>query len=414
MKIKIRANVRSGLLPTARAVARAGTYSIGMFRASRCKIALGIASILVVCRTPADTVVFTGKPPFRNVAITDIRHGRLLFRGVSGETVQKPLGLVTSVALDTLPQFAQSDDAVAAGDYDSALAALNECEKEVRENWQRTLVRYRRLAVLSAAGRTDQALAAFADLVREDPQTPAENLPCDIGPTASSANRAALALLRKTRFRGVTPALEQALAVRRLELTLLEEPDSVRREFTPLEQRSASDAPASQPTDDDDAPLLFGTPRAAPSAAPIALSRDSPLRIEARRLLAAGDARTALRLLERALPFVRNIDRGWWTLDACRCRIELREFARAADELLAVSTAADAAAASANKAAPPAGAADRALAAWALYYVGLAHEGLNRPDVAADQYRELRSREDLPADLVAEVEAGLQRLKSKN
>jgi hypothetical protein len=385
-----------------------------MFRASRCKIALGIAGLLPVWSVSADTVTLAGSPPFRNVSITDVRHGRLIFRGVSGETLQKPLGRVTAVELDELPQLVQADESAAAGDHDSALAALNECDKSARENWQRTLVRYRRLAVLAAAGRTDQALSVFVDLVREDPQTPAENLPGDIGPGGSSANRAALALLRKTRLRAVTPALEQALAVRRLELTLLEEPDAVRREFTPLEQRSASDAPASQPTDPDDAPLLFGTPRAAPSASPISLSRDSPLRSEARRLLAAGDARAALRLLDRALPFVQNADRGWWTLDASRCRIGLREFARAADELLSTSTAADAAAAAANKNAARTGASDRALAAWALYYVGLAHEGLNRPDVAADQYRELRSREDLPTDLRADVESALERLKSKN
>jgi tetratricopeptide (TPR) repeat protein len=384
-----------------------------MFRATGSRIALAFVCLSANAPAPADTVVLTAKEPFRNVTITDVRRGRIHFRGVSGETLQKPLGLVTAVSVEALPQLAVADEARAAGDFDGALAVLAECEKEVREPWQRTLARYRRLAVLSSAGRTDQALAAFLELVREDPQAPVENLPSDIGPAGCSANRAALALLRKTNLRGISPALEQVLAIRRLELTLLEDPDAARNEFRPADDSAPARIASSQPSDEVDAPLLFGTPRSAPTAGPTEIPRESPLRRETDRLRNAGDARGALGLLERAMPFVRKSDRGWWTVDAARCRIELREYARAADELLAVAAAADRPAESAGTPASASPAMDRALAAKALYYVGLAHEGLNRPDVAADQYRELRSREDLPADLRAEVEAALERLRAK-
>ena len=370
-----------------------------MFGATRSKFALAFAGLSMCGAAPADTVVLAGKPPFQNVTITDVRRGRLHFRGVSGEILQKPLGLVASVVLDSLPQLTAADAALAAGDPDAALDALTQCESQVRESWQRALIASRRLAVLSAAGRTDQALKAFLDLVREDPQIPTENLPPDIGPAGSPANRAALVLLRKSRLRGLSPSLEQALAMRRLELMLLEDPDAVRREFAPSDEPASVQAAASQPSDEDTTPLLFGTPRAAPTATPVELTRASPLRKEANRLLTGGQRRTALNVIERAMPFVRKNDRGWWTLDAARCRIDLREYARAADELLAVATAAETT--------------DRDLSARALYYVGLAHEGLNRPDVAADQYRELRGRNDLPDDLRAEVEAALERLRSK-
>ncbi len=53
---------------------------------------------------------------------------------------------------------------------------------------------------------------------------------------------------------------------------------------------------------------------------------------------------------------------------------------------------------------------DRGIARQALYYVGLAHERLSRPDVAASTYRELLADPNLPAEVRELATAGLKRV----
>ena len=54
--------------------------------------------------------------------------------------------------------------------------------------------------------------------------------------------------------------------------------------------------------------------------------------------------------------------------------------------------------------------ANRGLAAAALYYVGVAHERMERADVAAELYRELLQREDLAPEIRELATRGLERL----
>jgi hypothetical protein len=53
---------------------------------------------------------------------------------------------------------------------------------------------------------------------------------------------------------------------------------------------------------------------------------------------------------------------------------------------------------------------DPARRAWALYYVGLAHERMDRFDVARDLYQELAERADAPNDVRTSAQGGLRRL----
>jgi TolA-binding protein len=99
-------------------------------------------------------------------------------------------------------------------------------------------------------------------------------------------------------------------------------------------------------------------------------------------------------LLQRALPYVEPADQGPWRLLLARTRLVAGQPAAAAADLLQLAETAP----------------DPALAATALYYVGVAHERLARADVARRIYRELLQRDDLPAPVRADATQALQRL----
>lgn len=110
--------------------------------------------------------------------------------------------------------------------------------------------------------------------------------------------------------------------------------------------------------------------------------------------LLATDPALAVRTAERALAYAATENRPAWVLLLGRARIAAGDAARAAADLIALAD----------------GSADAALACEALYYAALAHERLDRPDVAETLYRELRNRADLPDSLRARVIEGLNRV----
>ncbi|MBI5865608.1 MAG: hypothetical protein HZB38_14090 [Planctomycetes bacterium] len=341
-----------------------------------------------------DSVTLREKTPFTAVTVTDFRAGVLHFRGVSGETLRKPIEQVERIDITDFPALQQAGELAADGRTDKAIELLAAAGKSAPLDWQRRLARFRCLSTMNQAGRIDDGLPLFLELVREEPGLSPTLLPRDFSPRGSERNREALALLRKTRLKG-SPALVSAVESLRLELTLLEEPRSAAREY-PQRQPTTRAAAAE---DGEEAPLLFGSPRAAATSERVYLPRNSGVRTEAGRMLAAGDVAGASQLIEAALPYVASEDRDAWDLLAGRCRIERKEYARAAETLLALAEAT--------------AARDRALNAEALYHVAVAHEGLARPDVAAGIYRELLDREDLPASVRQRAEAAVKRLAGR-
>ncbi|MFQ5805705.1 MAG: tol-pal system YbgF family protein [Phycisphaerae bacterium] len=235
--------------------------------------------------TWADAVVLKGRPPFRNVRIIDFKHGRLVFRGVSKEVLRKPLNEVARFKIDRSPILTGAE-ALAQTNAQESPAAYRRALTKAADPWLRDLIRVRLLEACDRAGRFDEAVALYTELLRG--QTVPANSPAPRHPGA------------------VGWATNQE-------------------------------------------------PR--------------------RHWLAENEPHP-------------------WRLLLGRCRIALGQFARAADELLALAESAP----------------SRGLSADALYYVGVAHERMERADVAAELYRELLRREDLPADLRRLAERGLQRL----
>lgn len=354
----------------------------------------------------ADTVVLQGKPPFDNVQIINFTRGKLVFRGVCQELLRKPLGEVVRFQIDRNPMLSNAE-ALGWANAEPAITAYRQALADAAEPWLRDLIRVRLLSACDHAGRFDQAVALYVKLLREDPAAVRQFAPRHPGARRSEGNRRArehlLAALQTAR----SPVADRALRTLTLELLLFDEVEPLPAGFEPPGPQPAADhaAPATSP--DGLPPPLFGPARrhtrgqapqgaegARHAAEPLRLPVDSFVLTGAREAFEAGDASRAARLLERALPYLHKADCGAWRLLLGRCRIELGAFARAADELLALSESTT----------------DERLAAEALYYVAVAHERMDRADVAARLYQELSQRGGVPPEIRQRARRGLERL----
>jgi hypothetical protein len=127
---------------------------------------------------------------------------------------------------------------------------------------------------------------------------------------------------------------------------------------------------------------------------PVHIPYDGILRHAVERALADGEAERAAALLDRAWPYLEESERARWRLLHGQVRIATGHAASAASDLIAL----------AESEPPP------ALAAEALYYVGLAHEQMGRPDVARRTYRTLSADPSAPAEFRSRATAALARL----
>ncbi len=337
----------------------------------------------------ADLVVLAGKPPFRNVQIVNFKHARLYFRGVSKEVLKKPLQDVLRVELDRCPALT-SAEALVHADPPAAITAYERARGETTEAWLRTFIHVRLLGAYDRAGRFDEAVDVYLGVIAEQPELAEQCAPRQPAPAGSERNlRARDRLFEAIKATRAQPALA-AVQTLALELLLFDEADPLPPEFAP---------PASRPArlvgtqSDPPPPLLFGE-GARRGEAPLSLPPGSFVLTGVRRALAAADVARATQLLERSRPYVAEREAPVWHLLHGRCLIELGRHARAADELLALTQ-------------PPH---DRSLAAEALYYVGLAHERMDRPEVAAGIYRELLRQDGLAAETQRLAVQGLKRL----
>ena len=343
--------------------------------------------------TWADTVKLKGKPAFRNVHITSFRNGRLEFKGVSRQHLRKPLAQIEWVEVDRVAVLGRAERARAAEQWAAAVRAYRQALDEVREPGLAQFARLRLLECCDRGGFFDEAVALYVELVRHNATLASEHTPRHPGRPGSAVNRAARrqleAALALTRSATAAGRWRNLL----LEIALYEEaedwPVALAEAGKPGDD-SAGPTPASQPAKIP--PSLAPTPPYAITA--LRLPADSFVLTAAREALATGDTPRALRLLERSLPYVDPAESGPWRLLLGRCRIELGRYARAAADLVQLAETEP----------------DPARAAQALYYVGLAHERMGRPEVAARLYRELLERNNAAAEVRTQAQAGLSRV----
>lgn len=334
-----------------------------------------------------DEVKLFGKPVFRNVTIRGIEDGKLTFRGVSGETLRKPLPQIEWVKSDEAPLLSAAEQALQGGQWTEAIAKLRQAENSANV-WERELGAIRLIQALDRAGEFEAAVRQYITAARDKPFVSKYLMPRSFGPAGSEANRQALHEITQARAARPSAAFDAALAQLQLELSLVEDIDPLPADLRPKTQNNTT---ASAP-----ARRLFGDAAPPPLAIAVELGGESPVFSAARDAASKGDHARAARLYERALPFVDPRDPQIDTLRAewQRSRLETGQAAEAASELMSLSERTR----------------DPLLAARALYNVGLAHERLNRPNVARGIYRRLAERADLPDELRSMARDGLERV----
>jgi tetratricopeptide (TPR) repeat protein len=369
-----------------------------------------LATLLTAGPVPADTVVLKGRPPFRNVQVVGFRQGQLVFRGVSKELLRKPLDEVACFKIDRDPMLSNAE-ALAARDPEAAIIAYQQALADATEPWLRDLIRVRLLGTCDRAGHFDDAVELYVELLKSQAGPADQWAPRHPAAPGSPDNQKARQRLIAAAGSSRSSAAIRALRTLALELLLFDEVEPLPEEFMPPASTPSASRPAepTATTRPADVPRpLFGPPEAGGRAEPgpvggepeqaggrLRLPDDSFVLSGARAAFEGGDAPRAARLLERAMPYLVDEPSYPWRLLLGRCQIELGQFARAADELLALSESAT----------------DPGLAAEALYYVGVAHERMDRADVAVVLYRELLQRPEIPAEVRRLAERGLERLE---
>jgi hypothetical protein len=352
--------------------AGAAVYTIGVI-ANPYRNLCGLAAFLLLLgRSAGDVVKLVGKPEFRHVAITDLRQGKLVFRGVSRQFLSKPLAEIEWFAINDRPALTAAEEAAARGEWGLAADEYSRTLADASPAWMRQLARLRLLRALDESGQFDRAVGVYIELVRGGTPIPPGCAPKRPGSAGAEVNRAARTALDDA-LRDRRARLDDPLRRLRFEIQLFEDATA-----------PASDAAASRPAVRGNETVLPG----------IALTPDSLVFEAARGALRDRENDRALRLLEAGILRVPIAERASLRILLGRARIERGQFAEAADDLMALAE-------------PPA---DPAIIAEARYYVGLAHERMQRGDVAESMYRQVIQQPDAPAEIRTLAEAGLERV----
>jgi tetratricopeptide (TPR) repeat protein len=346
--------------------------------------------------TAADTVKLREKPPFRKVQINDMRDGRIVFRGVSGQTLRKPLEQVEWIEIDAIPSLGAAEQARLAAKADEALSAYRRVLETPAFPWLRGYVRFRLVAAAENAGRFDDAITGWLSLANEGNAPP---LPRKPGPRGGEANVLAIAKLTQAVSAPGRPEIRQRLQVLLLEVALLE---GIEPLPAGLESRLAAQAVwARVPWASDLAERGAGAagrsslllPDDEPAADSIFLLSDTGLLTTGTQLLEINKVDDAVQLLSRSLPFVRSGESRPWRIALGRALIEKGEFDRAIEVLTEQSGS--------EPGSGPNG--------ESAYYAGLAHQKAGRTAAAREAYGDAVKDTELPAELRLSAQEALTR-----
>lgn len=380
----------------------ARAYTIGVIRRSFCNIGLTALAFLAGTQAGAnaDVVKLRDKPPFRKVQISEIRDGRIVFRGISGQTLSKPLEQVEWIEVDALPALGAAEKARLAGRGDEALSHYRRVLGSTSFPWLRGYVRIRLVGAADAAGRFDEAVAGWLALISDGVSPPPP--PRQPAPPGSPANQRAIKLLEEAVRAPGKPEIRQLVTTLLLEVSLVEGLEPLP---AGLEPRLAAQAIwakipwASEQTQRGGSAagrssLLL--PDDEPAADSIYLPPDSPVLTAGMSLLAANRADEAARILARALPFVPSRESRPWRIALGRALIESRQHDRAAEVLGGQSGA--------EPGSEPNG--------ESMYYLGLARQRAGDPAAAREAYRRALASDTLPAELAAAAQEALRQMEA--
>ncbi len=329
-----------------------------------------LAALLGPARARADEVKLVRRPVFRNVQVTDYRDGRLHFRGVSRQTLRKPIAEVEWIRIDGWPELNLAErppdpDMPTAPQYELLI-------RQTAEPWQIDLLRIRHAQALDRERPLNEALPAYLKLLADRVPGAAAARPRHPDPAGSAGHAAARARLRTARSLGQYRTFQQDLLLLELELLLWDQVSPLPRPFsqwarTPAEQTP----PAPEPEAESDAPpAMFADVPLVVEGAP-RLPPDSFVYQAIDEALDLDDRPAARAWIERVTPFAAEDDPG---LALRVARLALAESPGDAVPLLETLRESNA---------------DLPSGALATYYVGLAFQRLERPAAAEDAWRAL-------------------------
>lgn len=128
------------------------------------------AVILLAAMAPAvrgDMIRYQGVA-HEDVRITDLREGMILFETTGGLQQQVPVEQVQSVRVEAYPVLAEGDRALDGGDYPEAIEAYADLFERADQRWLRVLVGAKLVVTLDRAGRFEEAVDRYIELLRVD------------------------------------------------------------------------------------------------------------------------------------------------------------------------------------------------------------------------------------------------------
>ncbi len=376
-----------------------------------------------------DTVTLVGKPPFNNVQITDYRGGRLVFRGVSREVLRIPIEQVQSLEIDGLEALNAAERAAGSADWATAARHYENALTRTGERWLADLMALRMLEVCDRAGRFDRAVELFVELVDAKGGGTTVRPPKRAGPCGSAENRTARRKLERAIETTRSITAQEIFRKLYFELLIADDAEDFDRLFPPpaADGRGAAGGSISL------------------AASPLAPAEGNLVRPAVLNALASGEGERALRMVRRMLPYVESAERAPFPGHPAESTGEAGKSADvdghsidpagSANRTAIVKTvdaagkydrdgwrlllgraqiqAGDAVAAIAGLIELAHRARDAAVAVEALYYAGLAHERIDRADVAEELYREVLGKEAASAEMRLLAGKGLERTRAK-
>jgi len=160
-----------------------------------------LVTVLVVgaIASAADEMTIN-KLPYRNIRITGLRDCQVVYeRNNREETV--PLADVDAIRLEREDELTQAEALAAEGKIDDALKQYLRARTAADREWVQQLIEFRRMWAINQAGRIDQAVDIWFDVLKANDASPNSQLlvPTNLAEAGEPANAAAFAKLEERR-----------------------------------------------------------------------------------------------------------------------------------------------------------------------------------------------------------------------
>jgi tetratricopeptide (TPR) repeat protein len=137
----------------------------------------------------ADSIRY-GTRSFDNVRILDLRDGNLLFETSEGIEQSVPADLIDRIELSDHPELAEAQAALSEERYDRAIRLFHQLYEEVEAEHLRTFMLGKLVTALDAAGKAEQAVQRYLELIERDRSPFAEAVLPESRPEAEDQRKA--------------------------------------------------------------------------------------------------------------------------------------------------------------------------------------------------------------------------------